>query len=117
MAIYLEGGSLPWVYLYGHFPLCDRPYCIVVYLEDMFSTICSGAIPLFYNLPWLWLLFVVAGLLLARGYVVRIRNEAKIKQHGGRAPEYGGWLPLGMQSTMIIFDELLTRRYRPVIPC
>lgn len=71
----------------------------MVYLEDMFSTIFSGAIRLFYNPPWLWLFLVLPGLLLARGYVVHVRNETKIKQHGGRAPQYGGWLPLGMHST------------------
>lgn len=73
----------------------------------MFSTIFSGAIRLFYNPPWLWLFLVLPGLLLARGYVVHVRNETKIKQHGGRAPQYGGWLPLGL-SFLVDFRSAVT---------
>lgn len=65
----------------------------------MASLVFPGTIDLFSRSSWWFLCLGVAGLLLARGIwrqVLHVRNEKKIKQYGGRAPEFGGWLPFGM---------------------
>ena len=55
---------------------------------------------------WSSLALVTLGLLLARMTVRHVRREIKIREYGGHAPRFRGWLPFGTTISVVVRSHL-----------
>lgn len=73
----------------------DRVYLFQSVLAPITFEMLSNLKDPFSATLWSWFPLAIFGLLLARMTARHVRRETKIREYGGHAPRFGGWLPLG----------------------